>query len=73
VTLTWCFTAKGVGDDPPMAVKLIYQMLATLPSWTALHVRSATANDIESSCCAINWPCCSDAHHDRRSAEATAP
>jgi hypothetical protein len=48
-------------------------MFATLLSWMALHVRSDTAKEIESSSCAINWPCCSDAHHDRRSAGATAP
>ena len=33
--------------DPPVAVKLIYQMLATLLSWVVLHVRSDTANEIE--------------------------
>ncbi len=30
-----------------MAVKLIYQMFAKLLSWTVLHARSDTANEIE--------------------------
>jgi hypothetical protein len=30
-----------------MAMKLIYQMLAKLPSWMVLHARSDTANEIE--------------------------
>jgi hypothetical protein len=33
--------------DPAMAVKLIYQMLVKLLSWTMLHARSDTANEIE--------------------------
>jgi putative transposase len=33
--------------DPPVAVKLIYQMFTKLLSWIALHARSDTANEIE--------------------------
>jgi putative transposase len=33
--------------DPPVAVKLIYQMFAKLLSWIVLHTRSDTANEIE--------------------------
>jgi putative transposase len=33
--------------DPPVALKLIYQMFAKLLSWMALHIRSDTANEIE--------------------------
>jgi hypothetical protein len=47
LALTWCFTAEGVGHDPPMSVKLIYQMFAKLLSWMVLHTRSDTANEIE--------------------------
>jgi hypothetical protein len=33
--------------DPPVALKLIYQMFATLLTWMVLTVRSDTANEIE--------------------------
>jgi Homeodomain-like domain len=33
--------------DPPVPVKLIYQMFAKLLSWMVLHTRSDTANEIE--------------------------
>ena len=45
--------------DPPVAVKLIYQLFAKLPSRTVLHARSDTATRSRSSFCAINLPCCS--------------
>ena len=33
--------------DPPVAVKLIFQVFAKLLSWMVLHARSDTANEIE--------------------------
>jgi hypothetical protein len=33
--------------DPPVAVKLIYQVFAKLLSWMVLNARSDTANEIE--------------------------
>ena len=33
--------------DPPVAAKLIYQMLVMLLSWLVLHARSNRANEIE--------------------------
>jgi hypothetical protein len=47
LALTWCFTAAGVGHDPPMSVRLIYQMFTKLLSWMVLHTHSDTANEIE--------------------------
>jgi hypothetical protein len=35
------------GHDPPMAAKLVYQMFTKLLSWTVLHTRSYTANEIK--------------------------
>ena len=48
-----------------MAVKLIYHVLAMLLSWMVLHARSDTTKRSKSSCCAINWACCSDAYPRR--------
>jgi hypothetical protein len=36
-----------VRHDPPVAVKLIYQVFAALPSRIVLHARSDTANEIQ--------------------------
>jgi hypothetical protein len=33
--------------DPSVAVKLIYQMFATLPCWMVLRARSESTNEIE--------------------------
>ena len=38
---------RASGHDPPMAVKLIYQMLVKMLSWTVLHARSDNAKEIE--------------------------
>ena len=54
-----------------MAVKLIYHVLAMLLSWMVLHARSDTTKRSKSSCCAINWACCSDAYPGRGPAGAT--
>jgi hypothetical protein len=53
-----------------MAVKLIYQMFTKLLSWMVLHARPNTANEIEILVLRHQLAvlCCSDAHHDRRSA-----
>jgi hypothetical protein len=45
LSLTWCFTANAPRHDPPMAVKLIYQMFAQLLSWMVLHARSDCQRD----------------------------
>jgi hypothetical protein len=59
--------------DPPVAVKLIYQMFAKLLSWIVLHTRSDTANEIEILVLRHQLLSCSDAHHDRGSGGPTAP
>jgi hypothetical protein len=46
-TLTSASRLRVSEHDPPMAVKLIYQMFAKLLSWMVLHARSDTANEIE--------------------------
>jgi hypothetical protein len=54
-------------------VKLIYQMFAKLLCWMVLHARSETANEIEILVLRHQLPCCSGAHHGRRSAGAIEP
>jgi hypothetical protein len=38
---------RASGHDPPMAVKLIYQILVKMLSWMVMHARSDTAKEIE--------------------------
>ena len=73
LALTWCFTAEGVGHDPPMSVRLIYQMFMKLLSWMVLHTHSDTANEIEILVLRHQLACFSEAHHGRGSTGTTEP
>jgi putative transposase len=58
--------------DPPVALKLIYQMFAKLLSWMVLCIRSDTANEIEILVLRHQLAVPQDGHPSRGSIGATA-